>query len=146
MAVRISGLSYTGTADKTYVFELDHPSGSTAQTEKVNVEQLNDLIYSVNDSWTSLTLVNGWTGSVKMRVDKDGYLEVFFELNNNAATSDVVVTTIPSSFVTDYLFRHPYSDDNVIVYLTSSAFVLINSFGSSTNLYTGYYRQPITKP
>lgn len=154
MAVRISGLSYTGTADKTYVFELDHPSGSTAQTEKVNVEQLNDLIYSVNDSWTSLTLVNGWTGSVKMRVDKDGYLEIFYELSKVSATSDTVVTSIPSALVPDHTFRKSHyatnsSGDqvNVSIVFTSSAFAVSNRLlQDNTNSFVGYFREPLLAP
>lgn len=150
MAKRISDLTAAAAPLKTYVFEVDDPSGANPETEKIHFLDLNTILLTLNNNWSNLTLVNNWTGSVKMRVDKDGFLEIFYNLDSSAATSDTVVTSIPSSLVPDHIFRkHHYSNDYSFIYilLNSSVFNVGNySLQTSSPTFVGYFREPLLEP
>lgn len=115
----------------------------------------NDVSVNAGGAWTSLTLVNGWTGTAKARVDRWGYLEIFVSLDKTGSeTSDVFCSSLDVGLRFD---RPVYShvrmgttDEPIVLYInTTGVCVMINydtTAVSGSAVYTRHLRELQTTP
>lgn len=94
MSKRPSDLSSGGLVNDTWVVELDAPTGGSeiSETQKRTLAEVYDIITPNVAGWTTLTLLNGWTGEAYSRLLDDGYLEIFLNVIATYATDDQIAT------------------------------------------------------
>lgn len=129
MAKRPSDLGIGTAFDSTWVIEADAADGatSTTETKKVSPANIYDAGKPTEPSFTTNTLVNGWTGECLSRV-YEGYLEIFISVSPNSATGDTI-TTLSAGNTPDWEVRFLESfssPNNIALTIDTSGNVSIN--------------------
>lgn len=115
-----------------YGFIPASPSGN-------QIPRMGDVISEASrndEAWTAMTIMSGWTGDAKVRIDRWGYLEVIFSITYTAANSGFA--TLPYGFRPDYEYTNLLGADKQLTVQTSGVMFLDGA--GVTGLESNYFR------
>lgn len=102
------------------------------------------------NTWTDMgSLLNGWTATTaKYRVDKEGYLEVFFEALNPSSATASVIFSLPAGSRPDYIMYKSASNATTSeeISVSSSGNIYITNYSSLGGTVSVHLRIPRLHP